>query len=76
MASYRHRILELLNIMSKDNISTKEKTDQLKMDLFEYTGNGVYKKLTTMGHVVKWHLKEMLRKNLQLVQQNLGRFED
>jgi hypothetical protein len=76
MASYRHRILELLNIMSKDNISTKEKTDQLKMDLFEYTGNGVYKKLTSMGHVVKWHLKEMLRKNLQLVQQNLGRFED
>ena len=76
VASYRHRTLELLNIMSKDNISTKEKTDQLKMELSEYTGAAVYKKLTSMGHIVKWHLKEMLRKNLVLVQQNLGRFED
>lgn len=76
LASYRHRVLELLNIMMKDPISTKEKTDQLKTELFEYSGNPIYKRLNSMGHIVKIHLKETLRKNLLLVQQNLGRFED
>src|SRR5215212_1934947 len=76
LASYRHRVLELMNIMCKDNISPKEKTDQLKNELAEYSGNPVFKKLHSMGQVVKMHLKQMLRRNLALIQQNLGRFED
>ncbi|HEY0679065.1 MAG TPA: hypothetical protein VGD17_12310 [Chitinophagaceae bacterium] len=76
LASYRHRTMELLNIMCKDNISTKEKTDQLKYELFEYSHNPIFKKLNSMGQVVKLHLKQMLRKNLLLIQQNLGKFED
>ena len=76
LASYRHRVLELMNIMCKDNISPAEKIDQLKNELFEYSGNPVFKKLHSMGQVVKLHLKQMLRKNLLLVQQNLGKFED
>src|SRR5215212_5979210 len=76
LASYRHRVFELMTIMCKDNISPQEKTDQLKNELAEYSGNAVFKKLHSMGQVVKAHLKQMLRKNLALIQQNLGRFED
>lgn len=76
LASYMNRATELLGIMSKDHISTKEKTDQLKMELTEYTGSSIYKKSGSMGEIVKTHLEEMLRKSLLLVQQNLGRFED
>ena len=76
LASYRHRVFELLNIMNKDHISTKQKTEQLKNELAEHSGIAGYRKLTTMGHIVKWHLKEMLKKNLLLIQQNLGNFED
>lgn len=76
LASYRHRVLDLLNIMSKDNISSREKTDQLKNELAEYSGNATFRKLNSMGQVVKLHLKQMLRKNLLLIQQNLGKFED
>lgn len=76
IASYRHRVLELLNIMCKDSISPQEKIDQLRYELFDLSGNPVLKKITSMGQIVKLHLKEMLRKNLLLIQQNLGRFED
>lgn len=76
IASYRHRVLDLLNIMCKDTISTPEKVEQLKKELLEYSGNPAFKKLTSMGQIVKMHLKVMLRKNLLLIQQNLGRFED
>ncbi|MGB8191914.1 MAG: hypothetical protein WCF67_08350 [Chitinophagaceae bacterium] len=76
IASYRHRVFELLNIMCKDTISTPEKTDQLKDELFEMPGNPILRKVHSMGQVVKMHLKQTLRKNLVLIQQNLGRFED
>jgi len=76
LASYRHRVFELMNIMCRDNISPQEKIDQLKNELAEYSGNAVFKKMHSMGQVVKAHLKQMLRKNLALIQQNLGRFED
>jgi hypothetical protein len=76
LASYRHRVLEVMNLMCRDNISTPEKTNQLKMELMDYSGNGAFKKMQSMGQVVKLHLKQMLRKNLLLIQQNLGTFED
>lgn len=76
IASYRHRVLELMNIMCKDTISTQEKTDQLKHELFSQSPALLQKKITSMGQVVKLHLKQTLHKNLLLIQQNLGRFED
>lgn len=76
VASTRHRLMQLLNIMSKDVISTPEKTTQLKNDLGDYFQNNTFYKCTSMGQVVKRQLKQTLQKNLKLIQQNLGKFED
>ncbi len=73
LASSRYRIKDLLGIMTTDNISTPEKTEQLKKELAEYLDTNVYDKCRTMGDVVKTHLKHTLRKNLLLVQKNLGK---
>ena len=76
VASTRHRLMQLLNIMSKDSISTPEKITQLKNDLGNYFHNNSFYKCTSMGQVVKRQLKQTLQKNLKLIQQNLGKFED
>lgn len=76
VASTRHRLMQLLNIMSKDSISTPEKITQLKNDLGAYFHNNSFYKCTSMGQVVKRQLKQTLQKNLKLIQQNLGKFED
>jgi hypothetical protein len=62
--------------MSKDSISTSEKTTQLKNELGDYFNNNAFYKCTSMGQVVKRQLKQTLQKNLMLIQQNLGKFED
>lgn len=76
VASTRHRLMQLLNIMSKDAISTPEKITQLKNELGAYFHNNSFYKCTSMGQVVKRQLKQTLQKNLKLIQQNLGNFED
>jgi hypothetical protein len=76
VASTRHRLMQLLNIMSKDAISSPEKITQLKNELGEYFRNNSFYKCTSMGQVVKRQLKQTLQKNLKLIQQNLGKFED
>jgi hypothetical protein len=76
VASTRHRLMQLLNIMSKDSISTPEKITQLKNELGDYFHNNGFYKCTSMGQVVKRQLKQTLQKNLKLIQQNLGKFED
>jgi hypothetical protein len=76
VASTRHRLMQLLNIMAKDAISTPEKITQLKNDLGGYFQNTSFYKCTSMGQVVKRQLKQTLQKNLKLIQQNLGKFED
>lgn len=76
VASTRHRLMELLNIMSKDSISTPEKITQLKTELATYFHNNAFLKCTSMGQVVKRQLKQTLQKNLVLIQKNLGKFED
>jgi hypothetical protein len=73
LASYRYRIKELLDIMSKDEISTIEKTTQLKNELSEHLHTNIFTKCTSMGQVVKRHLKQTLQKNLLLVQKNIGK---
>jgi predicted transcriptional regulator len=76
LASSRYRVKELLDIMRKDHISTPEKTEQLKKELAEWHKEPAFLKCSTAGDIVKMHLKEMLRKNLQLIPKLSGRFED
>jgi hypothetical protein len=68
--------MELLNVMSKDNISTKEKLNQLKTELADHFAAPIFYKCSSMGQLVKRQLKQTLQKNLVLIQKNLGNFED
>lgn len=76
VASTRFRLMELLNIMSKDHISTPEKLLQLRTELGDYFHNPAFYKCKSMGQLVKRQLKQTLQKNLLLIQKNLGGFED
>lgn len=49
----QERINALIDCMSNDNISTKEKIDQLKMDLNRYTKDKNFKKCTSMGDILR-----------------------
>jgi hypothetical protein len=73
MASSRYRIKELLDIMGADEISTPEKIQQLKNELGEHLHSSVFNKCKSMGDIVKTHMKQTLRKNLLLIQKNLGK---
>ncbi len=73
LASSRYRIKELLDIMTKDEISVREKIEELKAGLNEHLHTNVFSKCVSMGHVVKRHLKQTLQKNLFFVQRNLGK---
>jgi hypothetical protein len=76
LASSRYRIMELLDIMTRDTISPEAKVHELKSELAEYFENSAFLKCRSMGEVVKTHLKQSLRKNLFLVQRNLGKNTD
>lgn len=76
VASSRFRLMELLNIMSKDRISTPEKLDQLRSELGEHFKSTAFQKCNSMGKLVKRQLKQTLQKNLALIQKNLSKFED
>ncbi len=77
VASSRFRLMELLNIMSRNpEISTPEKLLQLKTELAETFSNPAFLKCRSMGQVVKRQLKQTLQKNLALLQKNLSKFED
>ncbi|MES1222140.1 MAG: hypothetical protein ABUT20_41985 [Bacteroidota bacterium] len=76
VVSSRYRLMELLNIMSKDNLSSPEKLAQLKTELNEYLNTTAFNKCKSMGQVVKTHLKQTLQKNLLLIQKSQGRFNE
>lgn len=77
LASARYRILKLLDIMVADTISTPEKTAQLKDELSAYYDNtSVFKRCSSMGRLVKMHLKIALRKNLALIPKIQSRSEE
>ena len=77
LASARYRIKELLDIMSKDKISTPEKLLQLKTELSAQYGNSpAFLKCRSMGQLLKRHLKQTLQKNLLLIPKIQSRFED
>lgn len=76
VASTRFRLMELLNIMATDHLSTPQKILQLRTELGDYFGNHAFYKCKSMGQVVKRQLKQTLQKNLLLIQKNLGKSED
>jgi hypothetical protein len=76
LASSRYRIKELFDIMTKDYISTEEKTAQLKEQLNEYFQTNVFNKCQSMGQLVKRQLKQTLQKNLLMIQKNIGKTSD
>lgn len=76
LASSRYRIKELLDIMSRDEISVPEKILQLKNELNDHLHTQAFNKCQSMGQVVKRHLKQTLQKNLMLVQKNMGKSSD
>ena len=59
--SSAYRLKHLLNCMQTDKISTLEKTNQLKGDLFKLTGDLNFKKSTNMGEVLKSTLDFIIR---------------
>ena len=73
MASSRYRIKELLDIMGADEISSPQKIAQLKNELSQYLNSSVFNKCKSMGDIVKTHMKQTLRKNLLLIQKNIGK---
>jgi hypothetical protein len=76
VASSRFRLMELLNIMAKDRISTPEKLNELRTGLAAHFHAPIFNKSKSMGQLVKRQLKQTLQKNLMLIQKNLGKFED
>jgi hypothetical protein len=77
LVSSRYRIKELLDIMSKDTISTPEKLLQLKTELsFHFKAGASFSKARTMGQLVKRQLKQTLQNNLLLIPKTKSRFDD
>ncbi len=59
----KYMLKELVDTMSKDTISTLEKTTQLKGELADYYKSDIFLKCRNMGDIVKTSLKEMIRRN-------------
>lgn len=78
LATSRYRIKELLDIMMQDTISSDEKVNQLKTELFDlyYGKNPAFRRCHSMGDIVKENLKQTLRKNLLLIPKIHSRFGD
>ncbi len=66
----RKQIMELLNIMIKDEISENYKVKLLRNELNEHFKNDYFARCNTMGAIVKRQLKQMLQKHLMQVQSN------
>lgn len=69
VAVSRFRLMELLNIMSRDTISPDAKQKLLRDQLNEYFKTESFNRCKTMGQILKLHLKYMLRTNLKLIQE-------
>jgi len=68
VADSRYRLMYLFNIMCKDEISSPEKTNELKQQLQEYYNNPKFLKCRSMGDIVKLNLKQTLLRNLKEIQ--------
>ena len=54
------RVGSLLNIMSKEQLSTPEKTEQLNSELAEHYKTNIFKEADTMGKIVRTHIEYLL----------------
>ena len=66
--SGRRQLMELLNIMIKDELSENYKTKILREELDEHFKTTNFSKCKTMGAILKRQLKQMLQKHLKQVQ--------
>lgn len=73
VAAERYRVMDLLNIMAHDTISTDEKREQLKHGLAEHFQQKSFLRCRTMGDVVKLSLRHTLRPHFSRIQKNLGK---
>lgn len=76
VAASRYRLMDLLKIMAKDNISTDEKRKQLKHDLSEHFQTTAFNRCRSMGDLVKQTLRYALKPYLSRIQRNLGKIVD
>lgn len=76
LASSRYRIMDLLNIMSKDRISTEEKVLQLRGELGEFFNSKIIKRCKTMGELVKQTMRHILKPYMSRLQRNIGKITD
>jgi len=76
LAASRYRVVSLLDIMKKDNISTPAKTLQLARELATFHQNPEFERAQSQGELVRMNLKQMLRKNLALIPRVTGKFDD
>ena len=60
----RRQIMELLNIMIKDEISENYKVKLLRNELNEHFNSNYFTSCNSMGAIVKRQLKQMLQKHL------------
>ena len=65
VVSSRKQLMELLNIMIKDEISEHHKIKMLKEELNSHFKTDYFLKCSTMGNIVKRQLKLVLQKHLQ-----------
>jgi hypothetical protein len=64
----RKQLMELLNIMIKDELSENYKVKILREELNDHFKSTYFSKCKTMGSIVKRQLKQMLQKHLKQVQ--------
>jgi hypothetical protein len=73
MAAERYRVMDVLNIMTRDVISTDAKRTQLKHQLSEHFGTKQFNRCKTMGDIVKQTLRHTLRPHLSRIKANIGK---
>ena len=76
LATARYRIMDLLNIMSRDCISTEEKVLQLRNELGEFFNSRTIKRCKTMGEIVKQTMRHILKPYMSRLQRNIGKMTD
>ena len=68
--------MDLLNIMSQDQISTDEKVKQLRQELGEYLHSKTILRCRSMGDLVKQTMRCALKPYLSRIQKNLGKISN
>ena len=58
--SAERRVGELLDLMSKEQLSTPEKTKQLNQDLTKHYQTNIFKNADSMGKIVRTHIEYLL----------------